>query len=793
MASRSDFVRAIAEALGISLAQAAEIFDAFWLHVGSLLAAGESVRLPGLGHFSIGERAPRAGRHPFTGEIISIPAAKGVRFKAAKPLKATVGVELGKRGGQPTRPRTRGADDFIADSDVGTAYDTRSPGPDLSELVEPARGGGGKVAVGPALPTSPPAATALDEAPPAPAPEPPAAEARPDREISAWITERADDGDHRPLEVDSPYHLNFRVGAPVAANLLSGDTRVGGDEVPPEGLDLQWVVHSRGVELLPGPDVEVTVEVLDGEPAWTARFALRIPERGDSEERTLDVVPRRAGDARLDVLLLRERHDPSHDRQLREVYRQLAIRLAVGLAGAAAAPGESGGPLEVVGDVTLTAGRHLNLRTPHEWVTPPGELSITVFPGAAYVMGDVFGAAGIEARNQSTPWRAKPALVEGPMENARDSAERFRARWEDYLDDVDPADLEQRLGLHFAPYDWRALADQADAHHHQAWDQVAVSAELRDLAFDGYALYQTFFPPGSELRGWLDGLPFGHRLNLTWFPLGSGDFVPHVPWGLMYRRPAPPAGTAVDPLEFLGLGFRLGYTSHEVAQPSKALGARGHNNPSFLLYYGSDPGDETAAEAAWQRKRWSGWPNGVVVPAAGAAPAAAKQELLAALDNPGPSPATLLYLYCQASVGQGNDPLLRFGTDLSGQDDVGRTDLPQRPLADRPLVFVNACTTAAAGAYKTNLLEEGFFQRGCRAFLGTETKVPIAFASRFAAAFFHFLALRVPEPLAAGEAMALARLFFWCHYRNLGGLLYSYVNQYELYLADDDELQSLRA
>jgi hypothetical protein len=137
--------------------------------------------------------------------------------------------------------------------------------------------------------------------------------------------------------------------------------------------------------------------------------------------------------------------------------------------------------------------------------------------------------------------------------------------------------------------------------------------------------------------------------------------------------------------------------------------------------------------------------------------------------------------------------VLRFGTDLYGGDEVGRTELPQTALADGPLVFANACTTGAAGAYMTNQLEESFFQRGCRAFLGTETKVPIAFASRFAAAFFHFFSLRVPEPLAAGEAMALARLFLWCHYRNLGGILYSYVNQYELFMADDDEVLAMRA
>jgi len=61
--------------------------------------------------------------------------------------------------------------------------------------------------------------------------------------------------------------------------------------------------------------------------------------------------------------------------------------------------------------------------------------------------------------------------------------------------------------------------------------------------------------------------------------------------------------------------------------------------------------------------------------------------------------------------------------------------------------------------------------------------------------FFHFL-LRVPDkekrPMKAGEAMAQARLFFWSYYRNIGGLLYSYLNQYDLYMADQAEINGLK-
>jgi hypothetical protein len=66
-------------------------------------------------------------------------------------------------------------------------------------------------------------------------------------------------------------------------------------------------------------------------------------------------------------------------------------------------------------------------------------------------------------------------------------------------------------------------------------------------------------------------------------------------------------------------------------------------------------------------------------------------------------------------------------------------------------------------------------------------------ASRFASVFFHFFFRRIdPHPMAAGEAVSQTRLFLWSHYRNLGGLLYTQINQYELYMATDAEIAALR-
>jgi hypothetical protein len=153
----------------------------------------------------------------------------------------------------------------------------------------------------------------------------------------------------------------------------------------------------------------------------------------------------------------------------------------------------------------------------------------------------------------------------------------------------------------------------------------------------------------------------------------------------------------------------------------------------------------------------------------------------------------VLYLFCQCIVGQGNETVLRFGGSKSNNDVVGRTELGTRPLKDRPLVFANACTTAASDPYFSNELERSFFERGCRAFLGTETKIPITFASRFASIFFHFFYRKInPAPMAAGEAVAQTRLFLWTHYRNIGGLFYTYVNQYELFMAQNAEVMALQ-
>jgi len=252
----------------------------------------------------------------------------------------------------------------------------------------------------------------------------------------------------------------------------------------------------------------------------------------------------------------------------------------------------------------------------------------------------------------------------------------------------------------------------------------------------------------------------------------------------------PPDGRPVDPMGFLGLRCRIAYTSHAAEPASRSLGALDATHRAHFLYWGDSPTDVTGREARWQRSQWGVWHNQVFVPQTAQN---AKAELLKLLGDPQPSPTSVLYLFCQCNTGAGNNPTLRFGSTNDSADVVVQTDFGTSALADRPLVFVNACTTVAADPYMANDLEEAFFERDCRAYIGTETKVPIVFGSRFAEIFFQFF-YRVLDsaPMAAGEAVTQARLFLWTHYRNIGGLFYSYVNQYDLFLAREDEVLALR-
>jgi len=85
--NQSELVDKVAQKATLTQAAAAGAVKAVVQAILESLAAGEPVRVSGLGTFNVAERAARDGRNPQTGESIKIPASKAVRFHAGKIVK----------------------------------------------------------------------------------------------------------------------------------------------------------------------------------------------------------------------------------------------------------------------------------------------------------------------------------------------------------------------------------------------------------------------------------------------------------------------------------------------------------------------------------------------------------------------------------------------------------------------------------------------------------------------------------------------------------------------------------
>lgn len=88
--NKTELVSAIAEAAGITKADASRALQALLETVTSAMSKGNSVSLTGFGTFSVAERAARTGRNPSNGKALKIAAKKVAKFKAGKGLSQAV-------------------------------------------------------------------------------------------------------------------------------------------------------------------------------------------------------------------------------------------------------------------------------------------------------------------------------------------------------------------------------------------------------------------------------------------------------------------------------------------------------------------------------------------------------------------------------------------------------------------------------------------------------------------------------------------------------------------------------
>jgi hypothetical protein len=419
-------------------------------------------------------------------------------------------------------------------------------------------------------------------------------------------------------------------------------------------------------------------------------------------------------------------------------------------------------------------------------LTPPAVLVIAVNPEAHYWYDE-----GVITSHGVTKWYLDQGVAQTYIPMVLDSLNTFRERHSPYLN-LFPNEFQQHLENCRPIENWTADPGIASESHARDWDAVSQSHSLHDLAKSGYLLYNKAFPVASPLRNYLDRLPPGSMIDVNWLQ-GTSGYVANIPWGLLYRVELG-QGRKVDANEFFGLHFRIDYESHPSPEFSRALGRVGNSHVGHAYYWTGPDSDPVLSEAIWQKQQLRRIAPFVSIPRQHQE--AAKTELLGWLEESTPAPMPVLYMYCRAHVGTQDQSKLEFGNDAfnAASVTVRELDLPLKPFAQASFVFCNACESGQKlEAQIQNRLENHFFDRGCAAYLGTIHETPIGLASKYAAAFFYFFYGRIGDRItAAGEASAQAKRFLWHRYRNIGGLFYTYVNEYELCMADKAELDEKR-
>ena len=88
--NKQDLVNAVAEASGLTKADAGKAVEATFEAITGALKSGGEVRLVGFGTFGVAKRKASIGRNPRTGEPMTIKASTQPKFKAGKALKDAV-------------------------------------------------------------------------------------------------------------------------------------------------------------------------------------------------------------------------------------------------------------------------------------------------------------------------------------------------------------------------------------------------------------------------------------------------------------------------------------------------------------------------------------------------------------------------------------------------------------------------------------------------------------------------------------------------------------------------------
>ena len=90
--TRKELTETLANQLGFSQSNCAEIVDSFLDNMKSSMLEGESIKLVHFGTFTVRDKSPRKGRNPRTGETITIKKRQAISFRPSKKLREQVNI-----------------------------------------------------------------------------------------------------------------------------------------------------------------------------------------------------------------------------------------------------------------------------------------------------------------------------------------------------------------------------------------------------------------------------------------------------------------------------------------------------------------------------------------------------------------------------------------------------------------------------------------------------------------------------------------------------------------------------
>ncbi|MFJ9822188.1 ATP-binding protein [Streptomyces sp. NPDC101151] len=639
--------------------------------------------------------------------------------------------------------------------------------------------------------------------------------------INFWFSD-PEVSDEAALYAGHCYQGCFQVGPDDPRNRAVGERLVPSADIPPSGLPTRWVVYSTTAALKVPADAGYTAqafETLAGDRSqWIIEFDLVIPTVGQSEERPITITPQAPGDVRItaDLYVGQDRyrqlsiditaqdpprprpaaapdphHSPTSDAPASSSLPHARPAVEASPAGPmhalkpnlppdsapAAAAGRRGLRLQ---DRRVMPVGQTALRSSHIWHRPARTLTLTLMPPKAKWTLEIDGRPN-SSTSRWIDWN--PGAETGQwVTKTQHALDAVRELCGTRYNSIASQDVSDRL-KRFQPSEaWLEPSQHFSEHDEAFWTAFAAEDAARQLAYAGHKLLHALFPRDSELHQRIVELEPGSKLHVDWRSRDQDLF--HVPWQLLYRSQPPGFGQAINANDFLGLRLRLSNLTYDLNEEvSRALdrdATRAH-----LLYWGQ--GDSTAQTVEEHKQELSPW-SPLFLPTEDADRRAQLSEFLHA---PAPSPVSLVYIFCQGT--NDADTPLRFGCTNKREDMLALADMGMSELEDHPLIFVNACESSSVEYPFSNTLQHSFMERGSRAYIGGECRVPTAFAARFASVFFHFLYSRISgdSPTSAGEAMSQSRKFFWDEYRSIGGLFYSYVNDYELFVAGPAEVEKM--